>query len=75
MKDAKPQGRKSIVDFVYGQLRAHASQLPDDKSRELATSLTRQVISEVSAQIAAEVALQTTEIAAANALPTYKQGS
>jgi hypothetical protein len=49
--------------------------LPDDKSRELATSLTRQVISEVSAQIAAEVALQTTEIAAANALPTYKQGS
>jgi hypothetical protein len=75
MKDVKPQGRKSIVDYVYGQLRTHATQLSEVQSRELASSLTRQVISEVAAQIAAEVALQTTEIAAANASPAEAEPS
>lgn len=75
MKEEKTQGKKSIVDFVYKQIRAHAQQLPEDQSRELAASLTRQVVAEVAAQIAAEVALQTTEIAAANATPTVTEGS
>lgn len=74
-KAEKPQGGgKSIVDFVYRQLRANAKQLSDEQSRALATSLTRQVVAEVAAQIAAEVALQTTEIAAANATLTIKEG-
>lgn len=74
MKDAKPQARKSIVDFVHSQLQTHATQLSEDQSRELASSLTRQVISEVSAMIAAEVALQAAEIASVNALPSNPKG-
>ncbi|HWS52997.1 MAG TPA: hypothetical protein VN228_02685 [Pyrinomonadaceae bacterium] len=62
------------MEFVYAQLRTQATELSDDQSRQLAASLTRQVISEVSALLAAEVALQTTEIAAANTLPLDPKG-
>lgn len=73
-KETKPSVKPSLVDFVYNQLRANAKLMPESASRELAISLTKQVVAEVAAQIAAEVALQTSEIAAANATPTIKGG-